>query len=409
MEKTLLFTIERSVVDMSLLKKKENDSWKPIKKAVTVIFGFLVGSGLLLTAVTAIFSNIVKDAVDEKITTQKGDMEEQLKEQKDDLIRSFDDKFDGISTDLIRIEGRIDRISDDFYAPKGNVFPSDTKAEADFIKYANLSYTTLDSPINENNATFLNCKSVVAYSPAADMKYTVEQVADARILLSYTENGQEVYFWGQLSENGSWDGNCIVNIYKNDELQLITDAVYDDGDLLSCKQVFPYTTSGDKIDVWGVSKRTVKDNFSSGETKYIVRHDNYTKEFTLDTVQSEDIWGADAFANNLTGYQEGYYFGNISNGRFNDDTSTAYMVKYFEDGSIKTLYVGNFRNGQFHDNTGNAWMIGKDGIDKPYCYYCGPFVRGEAKLDPKLWEDGITQERIDEIIEGCSFDCPLKW
>ena len=84
-------------------------------------------------------------------------------------------------------------------------------------------------------------------------------------------------------------------------------------------------------------------------------------------------------------------------------------MKYFEDGSIKTLYVGNFRNGQFHDNTGNAWMIGKDGIDKPYCYYCGPFVRGEAKLDPKLWEDGITQERIDEIIEGCSFDCPLKW
>ena len=80
------------------------------------------------------------------------------------------------------------------------------------------------------------------------------------------------------------------------------------------------------------------------------------------------IFSADAFEDSLTGYLEGFYSGNTSNGQFNDDTSTAYMVKHFSDGTIKTLYVGNFRNGQFNDTTGNAWMVGTTAPGEPYSY-----------------------------------------
>lgn len=387
-------------------RKKQNKSGN-VKE---MFFNVLEKAGIVIAVITFLWA-VIKPGASELIRSIVSDeIAKSTKSIKTDFSSDMgilNVQIDGINRRIDGLEQDIRDIKGDFYGP---VFPPDLTPTSDFVSYANSSYITLDSPIQENNTSLLSYKSVIAYSAKAEEEYTVEQVADERLLLPYVEDGQEVYFWGQLSESGNWDGNCIVNIYENDELQMITDALYDDGDLLTCKQIFLYTTTSDKIDVWGVSKRTARNGFNSGETRYFVREENYTKEFTLETVQPEDIFSADVFEKRLTGYLEGFYSGNTSNGQFNDDTATAYMVKYFSDGTIKTLYVGNFRNGQFNDTTGNAWMVGTTAPGEPYSYYHdGPFINGEPSRDSEFWDDQISRERVEEIIQGYSFKCELNW
>lgn len=302
----------------------------------------------------------------------------------------------------------IDTIKKDFYRPfNGDAISSDLIPSSSFISYASASYTELDSPIQQSNVSFLTSTSIVAYSPIIDTSYTVTQVTKEKLLLPYIENGQEVYFYGQLSEQGNWDGNCLVNVYEDDELQFITDAIYDNGELLTCRQVFLYQTTGVKTPVWGVSKRTIKDDFNSGETYYYYREENYVKDFSLDNATPDDIFSADEFCNDfINGYLEGYYCGNTSDGYFNDESGTAYMKKYFQDGTIRTLYVGNFVHGQFDDRSGSAWIIGRENENTPYGLYNGRFVDGvqiDAHID-KFWNAPLSLEDIESYLAQCGIE-----
>lgn len=272
------------------------------------------------------------------------------------------------------------------------------------------TYNGIDAPCN-NTVITLTAKSKIAYSKKIpDMGYTAEQLADQALLLPYAENGNEVYFYGQVDKAGCWDGHCIVNIYKDDKLSLITDAQYDSGKLLSCKQAFPDSSTGGQ-DVWVISKRVIEGDYSSGETWRFFRSGDFTKDFTIDTVEADDIMDADGFRAKIDGALEGYYHGENSNGKYNDDTGNAYLCKYFEDGTIRTLYIGKFKDGQFEDSTGNAWMVGKLDIGAKYSCYRGPFTNGYRSNDPKYWEEPLTIDRVKEIISksGLKFNCELKW
>lgn len=272
------------------------------------------------------------------------------------------------------------------------------------------AYSGVDAPC-KNSATKLSAKIKIAYSKnISGMDFTVEQLADQPLLLPYTENGKEVYFYGQVDEAGSWDGHCIVNFYEDNKLTLITDAQYDGGKLLSCKQAFPDSLpNGDQI--WSISNRTIKDGFSEGETWRYFSSGDCTKDFAIDSVTASDILDVDTLKLENAGAVEGYYSGCNSNGSYNDDTGNAYYVQYFRDGTVKTLYVGRFEKGNFQDTTGTAWMIGNDGEGTPYCYYKGPFNQGNPINDPKYWEQPLTVERVKEIVaaSGMKFNCELKW
>lgn len=400
MEKALQLILERGAAEMAGPDgKRVEKSRKGIRGYIETVASAVAIIVFLWYFIKPAASNMIREIVSSEI-----------EEASVKITSDINPKLEKLGEDIEDVELNVQQIIHDFYKPYGPAFSSDLTPAEDFVHYATLSYITQDSPIKENNATFLSSKSFVAYSMVADEAYTVEQVADERLFLPYIEDGQEIYFLGQLSTNGNWDGNCIINIYKNDELQLITDAMYDDGELLTCKQIFPYTTTNDKIDVWAVSKRTAKNEFSSGETLYFVREGEYIKQFAFETAHAEDVLSVNDFKQFLTGYQEGYYYGNTSNGQFNDDTSTAYMVKYFPDGTVKTLYVGKFQNGQFEDDSGNAWLIGKKEMGAPYYYYHeGPFENGEMIKDPKYWDKGISQQEINKLIKGYSFNCNLNW
>ena len=101
-----------------------------------------------------------------------------------------------------------------------------------------------------------------------------------------------------------------------------------------------------------------------------------------------------------------YYNGNTSNSEYNDNTGKAYLAKYHEDGTIKTLYVGNFVNGNFNDDTGNAWDIAYSDEYNAYFYNTGIFQDGEAinkSSIPKSIKD------IKQITSNYTFECDLKW
>lgn len=264
-----------------------------------------------------------------------------------------------------------------------------------------LPYT--DEPIQ------LAASSIIAYTAnKPEEEYTVSQLANRPLLLPYTSGAQEVFFYGQLDGDGNWDGHCIVNIYENNQLSLITDAQYDNGNLLNCKQLFPTTTTGGQS-VWAISEREVEHGYSSGETQYYLRTQNYEKEFAFDDVRSTDIFSVDSFYSTIDSSLVGYYWGNISDKQFNDDTGNAYMVKYFADGTVRTLYKGKFKNGQFHDDTGTAWMLGKNEMGSDYAYYKGIFINGDATKNPNCWIEPLTLEEIGELVDETAFNCKLVW
>lgn len=252
---------------------------------------------------------------------------------------------------------------------------------------------------------------VVARS-GSGTEYTSQELLDLKLLLPYRDGDKNGYFYGQFNENDHWDGNCVVNIYRRGELELITDAVYDDGRLRSCKQVFPDTTTGGRP-IWVISDRVVEDGFSRGETWHCFREEPLLTIPEPEDVGTGDIITVDGFSKRLRTGIEGYYRGMTSDGKFNDATGTAYMVKYFDSGLIRTLYAGSFKNGVFDDASGDAWMIGKKNEDQSaYSYYKGPFQNGQYTGGSECWRNGLTQEDIEELLADSGVVFPdeiLKW
>lgn len=244
-------------------------------------------------------------------------------------------------------------------------------------------------------------------------KFSSEELSGLKVLLPYKDGAKNCYFYGQFNEKNQWDGNCIVNVYSNGVLELITDAEYVDGKVVSCKQIFSDYTSGNSEPIWVVSNRTVKQGISYGETWHFFREGVFTEISEPENVSATEILSAETFKEKITTNIEGYYKGTISDGWFNDTTGSAYMIKYFRNGMIKTLYVGDFRNGVFNDLTGDAWMIGKKTESQAaYSHYKGPFKDGIAIGGPKCWKESLEQKDIDAYIaqSGVEFDPNLlRW
>ena len=91
------------------------------------------------------------------------------------------------------------------------------------------------------------------------------------------------------------------------------------------------------------------------------------------------------------------------------------MVKDFEDGTVRTLYVWMFENGVPEDSTDHSWLIGRSDRDGVYSYYKGPFKGGHPSIRPDApnaghyWDIGVSQEKINQFLEGRTFDCDLEW
>ena len=146
-------------------------------------------------------------------------------------------------------------------------------------------------------------------------------------------------------------------------------------------------------------------------TRELARSEEHVKSFDMDNVEPNDILDADEFSAQIVSPLEGYYCGQISNGRYKDDSGNAYFAKFFEDRIVRTLYAGTFQDGQFNDQSGDAWMIGKLEEGAPYSFYRGPFENGASSRDPRYWEKPVSINRIQELLNDfqVSIHVELKW
>lgn len=240
---------------------------------------------------------------------------------------------------------------------------------------------------------------------------TTDDLANEKVLMSYIdEDGEEVYFSGQIDEKGRWNNRCIINKYNGNMLSMIMDSIYESGILKGYRQLFSFTNSNGTA-VWAIAERNISDESTSGNTVtfYKTANNEIVKNFDFDTLTDIDIMNIDDFVSQNSLILEGYYNGYTSNGYFNDDTGDAYLVKYDIYGFVRTLYVGKIQNGNFHDTTGNAWYIVRDPDKKTkYMYYKGNFVDGQRE-DSDEAKPGLSYEQIQRYLGYLEFDCPLNW
>ncbi len=377
--------------------------------------------GVITAVAILIIENIISDIHNRTISPYI--MKDQFNELEKDIeknIKELSEKLDNkISNEFAGFDERIDKyfIANDnkiedlnerintieqalIYKNSAQVlYPiSDDIIQATTIS-TEMEYVLSSPTWNSSDIVFINAKN--------DDTYTADGLVNEKILVTYKIDNKENYFYGQYNKYNQWDGECIINVYENNNLTLIMDAIYDNGTLLTYKQANKFTTKSG-INVWNISNRTCKDNYSTGENWYYFRGENeYTKQFTFDTVVSENILKIDDFESKLKddgSWLEGYYCGITQDGHFNDDTSNAFIVKFFEDGTIRTLYAGNFKDGDFCDTSGNAWYITKE-TNTTYMYYKGNFYEGHPTKDRNSnFENYLSMDRITDILKENNFD-----
>lgn len=261
--------------------------------------------------------------------------------------------------------------------------------------------------VNTNVGLSCNDETIIAEDRETGEEKKAKNLIGKNILLPYKENGQEIFFLGQYNKKYHWEGNCTINVYKNNKLILITEAVYEDGNLVSYKQVLE-----DKIksgNVWIVSNRVRKGKVNEGTSSSFYKRKDVNKKFTMKNVIASSIVTVKKFKKNLKTKQEGFYYGNTKNGKFNDQTGKAYMVKYNKKGKIRLFYCGRFKNGQPEDHTGKAWdiVLGKDG---KYVYRKAEYANG--KINYKTIKDKdmkVTKKEIKKLLNGIDIKCKLSW
>lgn len=246
---------------------------------------------------------------------------------------------------------------------------------------------------------------VIATNIRTNEELKVKDLYNQKLLLPYiSDDGEEVFFYGQFNEKNHWDCDCLINVYKNNDLLLIMEATYNDGNLIKYEQAIP---DGDNI--WSISSRETDGDLNKGDTWKFSKKENVEKEFTIENVQPWDVLDIASFQKFLNLNLIEFYHGNTSKGYYNDDTGNVYLVQYNSNNTVKTLYCGNFKDGVFNDNTGNAWYITK-AEDTDYMYYKGHFKDG-AVVNNKgyIFENPVSQDKIDEITKNLELNCDLLW
>lgn len=249
----------------------------------------------------------------------------------------------------------------------------------------------------------------ILYDTKSGIEFTAGQVVNQEILLKYKNDTEEIYFWGQFNENNHWNDNCLINVYENNVLESIMEAKYDDGKLISYKQVAKTNSSTDTV--WSISDKEHYEDYNSGITKNYI-YTVYNQEIEYENASEEGMIRVDDFENIMKAVStlEGYYSGNTSEGRYNDSTGSAYIAKYYEDGTIRFLYRGYFAGGYPEDSRNNE-QDGPWGIvyaeDGPYYVRnVGSHTKGSA--DHKS-NKALSIDDINKIVSEYNFECKLNW
>lgn len=229
--------------------------------------------------------------------------------------------------------------------------------------------------------------------------YMADELIGETILLTYQDEGKDVFFLGQYTKELRWDGFCVTNaFYPDGTLYSICETTYDNGKRLDYKTI---VRNGDRESTaWGYYCRTCNGQINTGVSIEYIFNYFELKNYTSTNVRISDIRYVDDFVKKQQKTILKYYYGNTMNGLFHDETGNAVYVKLDKDGTVRSVYKGCFEKGYFHDNTGNAWNLVY--WDDAGYYICnsGDFVNGTAlvfsseKVNPEIKQDEIEKMGI---------------
>lgn len=353
-------------------------------------------ASLILNSINTFYNNYIlfPSKVNSQLTTIQTTLSQSSSDDLSEVIKRIDKLEINVAT--IANVAAINLYSDLKYTDD---FISELSAKSETVKN---EYYSSEPPCQNSDIIAINIKS--------GDKYTKEQLAGSKLLIPYTYNEQEVLFYGQYDKNNHWDQDCIINVYENDKLVLIAETEYKNGIPTSSKQVFPSKTK-DGANVWSITDRKYEEDFNYGKTWNYFKFNEWSKTFEFENADIDDMINVTDFKDDIKVFSllEGYYYGKIQNGKYNDDDkNVSYMVKNDDNGFVRTVYIGDFKDGDFYDQTGEAEEIVFDGSVNKYFYYIGKFKDGKRENDDNL--KYITQEDIDRIIKPCDFDdCDLNW
>lgn len=319
-------------------------------------------------------------------------------------IAGINGRLDNLEGRMTSLENRVDSLENRMTLLEGRVSNLEGKTSLLTVTGQNNIQTSLDYNTAKDTIVSTGLSAdTEAFKNKDGVSYTANELINKRLLVTWEENGQTVYFLGQYNEDYNWDGNCILNVYKDDELIVITDAIYDGGKLLQYCQIL------NDDDRWVTSKRFKEEDANLGKTWVYKKNENVLKTFDNNTITESNIFNYKSLLETINSSIESYYNGSTSDGKYNDTTGNAYLIKYAEDGTVKTLYYGQFKDGLFEDATGNAWYVTKE-KNTDYMYYKGNFSKGNpANNNGSVFENPISKEKIQDILTSVNIDCDLKW
>ena len=379
--------------------EKQNSTLKFWAQIIVPILFSLVIAGVNTYIYVRIVNHDIKsinksiDSINQEIKDIKGDTSDlkvaNAANQSD--FRNLKEQFDNIQDNIDALEKSI--FQDITYTP--------TKKFVQQLSMKNFDFSVNTLSIKDDD---------IIAKDQNGKKYTAKKLADKKILLPYIDDGKEVYFYGQFNKKYHWEGDCVINTYDGNKLYAIMEANYDDGVLVSYNQATWHKNSGGKF-VWNISLRNhnEKSNENIGDTWTYYKKNDIKKNFNRKTVKPKNILNMNQFKEKIKNSKlESYYHGVTSNGLYNDDTGTAYLIKYAVDDTVRTLYCGCFKDGKFNDNSGNAWYIARGESDSQYVYFKGKFKNGipiESSTNKRKY---ISNKKIHNIIDKMEFNCSVQ-
>ena len=227
-------------------------------------------------------------------------------------------------------------------------------------------------------------------------EYTAGDIIGEAVILSYEEDGKDIFFYGCLDDRLNWNGYCVFNIYQKGTLINISESVFLNGTRTKYKSLVK-----DGSEIWIYNDRTCEVDMNSGTTSKLKMHFEKTKDFECEKMKYNDILYIDNVLKILAPQKLHFYSGCTKDGMYCDDTGEAYFISYFDDGSVKTLYQGCFKNGEFNDASGNAWYITKE-KNTDYMFYKGAFVNNEVAdaITEQNFKNNLTLLQIEELISS---------
>lgn len=368
------------------------------KNAIAVIFAvFLVFIGGLFWYNNHQFSELKKQIrqSNESVSSQIAALDSRITE----VDNSLNARIDGLEARIDGLDARIDDLGGDFRELKGRVDGQSVMlANNEFVKTAIYCVSGAEDSVTIND-------DAVLAEDKVDGDIIASKVRGEKLLLTYDAGGTTNLFYGAFNKYGHWDGQCLINTYRNGMLYAITDATYTDGKLIGCRQAYATTVSGE--DVWTIALTIVSDNKNVEVSKSFTREKEIPLNFSMDKATIGDLVNINDVKHCL-GWQVSYYSGFSKEGSPSDTSGNAFWIKFNEEGKIVVIQNGIFTNGRLNDHNSNdgikSWEIAWG--DK-YYYYEEFFTDGNH--DESSIGTVVTVDEINDLVKDFNFNFTDKW